>query len=74
MSSSSPDSQLTSGLCQSVAATKSDFYTECRLPNWSHDSYRFTVQLEIAARLSFTKSPIVSIQFVLLYKDNRETI
>ena len=43
MSSSSPDSQLTSALCQSVAATKSDFYTECRLPNWSHDSYRFTV-------------------------------
>ena len=75
MRSSSRDSQLTSGLCQSVAATKSDFYTNCRLPNWSHDSYRFTVQLEIAARLGvFTKSPIVSIQFVLLYKDNRETI
>ena len=77
MSSSSLDSQLTSGLCQSVAARKSDFYTECRLPNWSHDSYRFTVLVEIASSpsSSFYKSPIVStIQFVLFerrqWRDN----
>ena len=74
MSSSSPDSQLTSALCQSVAATKSDFYTECRLPNWSHDSYRFTVLLEIEVRLSFYKKSdsIYSICFIVY--NNRETI
>ena len=67
MSSPSPDSQLTSGLCQPVAATKSDFYTECRLPNWSHDSYRFTVLEEIAAGLSFYKKSdsIYSICFIV---------
>ena len=67
MSSSSPDSQLTSGLCQPVAATKSDFYTECRLPNWSHDSYRFTVLHEIAVRFSFYKKSdsIYSICFIV---------
>ena len=67
MSSSSLDRQLTSGLCQSVAAAKSDFYSNCRQPNWSRDSYRFTVLEEIAVCLSFYKKPdsIYSICFIV---------